>query len=174
MPPEYEDHSEMFEEARIIFRNFEGKEGPMNTAGNRNFCVVLTAEQADDLERKGYNVKRKPPREDGDEEFRFLKVKVSFKGRPPRIVMLTSRGRTTLDEDLCQMLDVAEIESSDLIIQPYKYTVNGKTGISAYLKSIYVTIHEDALELKYANVREIGGRSDFPEESDEDLDEIDY
>ena len=54
------------EGARLIFRNFSGREVPgYNRAGDRNFCVVLDPETADMLEADGWNVKRKEPREEG-------------------------------------------------------------------------------------------------------------
>jgi hypothetical protein len=34
--------------------------------------------------------------------------------------------------------------------------VSGKTGISAYLQSLFITIIEDPLELKYAQVNDRG------------------
>jgi hypothetical protein len=34
-------------------------------------------------------------------------------------------------------------------VRPYAWDVNGKTGVKAYLKTLFVTIDEDALELKY-------------------------
>lgn len=151
------DNNETFEDAHIVFRNFGGREGLYNSEGDRSFSIRLTDEQADHLEKKGWNVKRKPPREEGDDNFNHLPVKVGFKGpRPPRIVMVTSRGRTNLDETLCEILDFADIKTVDLIVRPYQWAVNGKTGIKAYLHAIYVTINEDELELKYQDVPEIG------------------
>jgi hypothetical protein len=151
------------EGARIVFRNFAGKATPYNAEGNRNFAVVLDAEMADRLETAGWNVQRRPPKVEGDDEFRILKVKVHFTGRkPPRIVLITSRGRTQLSEDLAEMLDYADLETVDLIVRPYEWEVNGKTGVKAYLQSIYATIREDELERKYADVPEIGYTNNAP------------
>lgn len=157
-----------FENMRIVFRNFAGEERQYNAAGKRNFALVLSDEQADALEADGWNVKRKPPREEGEDNFNFLGVTVSYKGRPPRLVMLSSRGRTTLDEGTAELLDFAEIDSVDLIIRPYDWVVNDNKGRKAYLKTIYVTIHEDDLDLKYSGVHEVG--YDEPEVDEEVFD----
>jgi hypothetical protein len=66
--------------------------------------------------------------------------------------MVTSRGRTNLGEAEVDLLDWADITNVDLIVRPYEWTVSGKSGIKAYLQAIYVTIEEDALELKYADL----------------------
>jgi hypothetical protein len=143
------------EGVRIVFRNFSGNETQYNAAGKRNFNVVLDEAMANLLESDGWNVKRKPPKEEGDDPFNVLHVTVSYKGRPPRVIMISSRGRTTLDEETVDLLDFADIENVDMIIRPYDWEVNGNTGRKAYLHAIYVTIHEDELELKYADVHEI-------------------
>lgn len=164
------DNNLTFEDARIIFRNFEGRQTTYNDEGKRNFSLVLTPEQWEELKADGWNVKDKPPREDGDEPLFHLPVTVSFKGkRPPRVILLTSRGRNTLDADTAMMVDWADIEKVDLIIRPYDWEVSGKTGRKAYLVAIYVTIHEDALELKYADIEEVGAgsRQGEPEEFEE-------
>lgn len=141
-------------DARIIFRNFEGREGQYNREGDRNFAVVLDQAQAEILAEDGWNVKFPQPREDGEIRDPYMQVSVSFKNRPPTIVMITSRGRTNLTEGNCVLLDWAEIAMVDMIVHPYEWTVGGRTGVKAYLRSIYVTIREDELELKYADVPE--------------------
>lgn len=146
------DKNVILEDVKIIFRNFAGKEGMYNREGDRNFAVLLDAPLANAMLKDGWNVKMLKPREEGDPEQAYLQVSVNFRGRPPRVVMITSRGRTPLDEGEVEILDWADIQTADLIIRPYEWAVNGKTGIKAYLQSIFVTIDEDPLELKYADL----------------------
>jgi len=149
------ENTVLMEGVRIIFRNFAGKEGQYNREGDRNFAVLLDEPTAEAMAADGWNVKWLKPREaDEDETVQaYLPVSLNFgKGRPPRVVMITSRGRTTLDEDMVELLDWADIVNVDLIVRPYEWTVSGKSGIKAYLQSIYVTIEEDELERKYAEL----------------------
>lgn len=156
-----DDKNVLMEGVRIIFRNFAGKEGMYNREGDRNFAVLLDDDVADKMAKDGWNVKTLKPREDDEDptEQAYIQVAVNFKGRPPRVVMVTSRGRTNLGEDEVELLDWADIQNVDLIIRPYEWVVNGKTGTKAYMQSIYVTIHEDALELKYADIQDVPTRS---------------
>lgn len=145
------DNTVLMEGVRIIFRNFSGKEGQYNREGDRNFAVLLDDTIANAMAEDNWNVKWLKPRDEDEEETpqAYLPVSLNFKGRPPRIVLITSRGRTNLDESSVEMLDWADIVNVDLIVRPYEWTVNEKSGIKAYLQSIYVTIEEDALEMKY-------------------------
>lgn len=146
------DNTVVMENVRIIFRNFAGREGMYNREGDRNFCVLLDHENAEAMAKDGWNVKVLNAREEDEEDQPYLQVSVNFKGRPPRVVMITSRGRNTLHEGEVELLDWADIRNVDMIIRPYEWAVNGKTGIKAYLQSIFVTIEEDELELKYADI----------------------
>ena len=85
------------ENARIIFRNFSGEERMYNKKGDRNFTLVLTPEKAEELRNLGYNVKTRPPREEGDENQYLLAVSVSYKIRPPKIVLINGRLKIDLD-----------------------------------------------------------------------------
>jgi hypothetical protein len=68
--------------------------------------------------------------------------------------MITSRGRTHLDESSVETLDWVDILNVDLIVRPYEWNVNGRGGIKAYLQSLYVTIEEDPLEIKYSELEQ--------------------
>lgn len=156
----------LMENAEILFRNFSGKEGMYNAEGDRNFCVLLDEETSRQLIEDGWNVKTLRARDDDEEPRNYIQVSVKYRGRngnavrPPTIVMVTSKGRTALSEAECELLDWVDIKNVDLIVRPFEWAVNGKTGIKAYLKSIYVTIQEDALQLKYADVPQLDGGTD--------------
>lgn len=142
----------VLQDRRILFRNFSGEEGRFNAKGQRNFNVLLENEEAEAMLDDGWNVKYLQPREEGDLPQPRLEVSVHFGKNPPRVVLITSKGKTPLDESMISLLDWAEIELVDMIIRPYEWEVNGRAGVKAYLKSIYVTIREDELEKKYLDV----------------------
>jgi hypothetical protein len=127
-------------DARIIHRNFEGRGTMYNREGDRNFSVVIPSQDmADKLIELGWNVKIKDPREDGDEPFIFLPVKVSFNGYGPAVYLQSGNRRIELDEETVKCLDDVDVISADMDIRPYDWgPINGKYGRSAYLQSIRV------------------------------------
>lgn len=144
----------VLENARIIFKNFAGEEKKYNPRGKRNFCVIIpNNEVANALENDGWNIKWLQPRDEDDEPTPYIQVAVAFGSYPPNITLISSKGKKTrLDEDTVSMLDTAEITNVDVEIRPYSWEANGKTGIKAYVKNMYVTIEEDRLAAKYDNL----------------------
>ena len=139
----------VIENAKIGFRNFSGKAAKFNPAGRRNFCVFLDKEDGLKLEEDGWNISWLQPREEGDDLVPYLQITVSYENIPPKIVLVTKKRKTVLDDISVDELDTAEIENVDLIIRPYNWSVQGKDGIKAYVKSMYVTIVEDEFAEKY-------------------------
>jgi hypothetical protein len=137
------------EDARLIFRNFEGKEGKYNRAGDRSFCLVIPDEEtANKLAEDGWNVKGLA-NNDSDEALYYISVAVNYQNIPPEIYIITRRGKELMTEDMVASLDYADILTADVIVRPYNWEVNGKTGVKAYLKTMYVTIQEDEFAAKY-------------------------
>lgn len=149
----------MVEGANLIFRNFTGREGQYNREGDRNFSITLDPQTAKVLEKDGWNVKYLEAREEGEEDTPYITIAVNFKQKPPRVVMIASKSRTTLTEDQVGVLDWADIKVADLIARGYDWVVGDKSGTKAYLKSLFVTIEEDELERKY-------GISDTPDQEE--------
>lgn len=140
------------ENARIVFRNLSGKPDKFNPqGGKRSFSVVIEDHEfANELKREGWNIKQFNPSPDSDEEpAHFISVKVSYNNIPPHIYLCTSKNKTLLNEDTVGQLDYAEISNVDIVITPYQYEMSGRSGISAYVKTMYVTVVEDEFASKY-------------------------
>lgn len=143
--------------ARITYRNFSGAGSKFNREGDRNFAVIIPdSDIADALVEDGWAVKIKPPREEGDSPFMFLKVKVLFKTRAngeltPNIYLVSNGNQVKLDEESVNCLDNIDIQNVDLDIRPYDWEVNGKTGRSAYLHAMRVTQEIDRFATRFTD-----------------------
>lgn len=132
------------DDARIIYRNFSGEGSKFNREGDRNFSVIIDDPTiADELIAQGWNVKIKEPREEGEDPFITLPVKVKFNERGPRVYLITGNKRNELDEESISILDNVDIVSIDMDIRPYDWEVNGKSGRTAYLHSMRVVQEVD-------------------------------
>lgn len=161
MPPNKDDSpSVLIEGAKLVFRNFAGLAKDFNSEGDRNFSVILDPKRAEQMLAAGWRVKQLKPRDDDELGDYHLKVKLNYRtGRPPRAVQITSNNRVELGMEEVSMLDVADIKNVDLIINGYWSDMAGG-GYTGYLKSIWVTINEDELDLKYSEQNQKPGEED--------------
>lgn len=150
----------VMENARLIFRNFEGREEKYNRKGDRNFGLIIEdPEVAQQLAEDGWNIKELTPKNNDDyddtpEAIYWLPVTVRFDNVPPKVMLVTRRKKTRLNEDNINTVDYANIAKVDLTVTPYDWEVNGKSGTKAYLQTMYVTINEDEFADKYADLEE--------------------
>jgi hypothetical protein len=155
-----QDNTVLMEGVRIIFRNFIGEAGPYNQAGDINFGVLIDDETAEAMLADDWNVKILEPRPDDEEQHRqaWLPVAIKYEGRngpvrPPTIFVIKSNGeRVYLNEDTIGSLQWADIQNVDVIVRPFAWDYNNKSGVKAYVKTMVVTIQEDYLEQKYGSM----------------------
>lgn len=143
----------ILEDVMIGYRNFAGVEGPYNKAGDRSFAAFLDEALAERLLNDGWNVKWPKEKDDisSEEDTRlpYLPIAIGYNNYPPKVIIIANDNKTKLGEAEIEMLDYADIINVDIVVRPYNYTVLGKTGVKAYVKSLYVTIEVDAFYDKY-------------------------
>lgn len=142
----------IIDDARMVFRNFEGREDKYNRKGDRNFALVIpTEEMAQALTERGWNVKIRDNREEGGDLFMYLPVKVKFNDRGPTIYLNTNGRVNMLDEESAGMIDQIDIATSSMDIRPYDWNLSsGKSGRSAYLERLDVVQELDRFAARYA------------------------
>lgn len=157
-------HVLQIDNASICFKNFRGEGGKFNKEGDRNFALIIPNEEMaealqNDANQYGasWNVKIKPPREEGDTPFIYLPVKVKFNDKGPMVYLQSGRNRVKLDQDSISMLDDIDIASVDMDIRPYDNEINGKPFRAAYLQSMCVTQDIDRFAERFAS-------EEYPEE----------
>lgn len=144
-------------DVRIMWRNFAGEARQYNDAGKRNFAIPLDKELALELRALGWNVKDKESTDGSGDTLYHLSVNVKMDSRvPPRIFMITEsrNSRTQLDEDTVKLLDYAAFKMISLTLRAHNWgpMAGNKYGVTAYLKTGYFTIEEDALDIEYAHI----------------------
>lgn len=145
------------DDAMIIFKNFKGEGGRYNAEGNRNFAILIQDQEIanaliEDTNKYGvgWNVHIKAPREEGDDPFMYLPVKVKFNGRGPVVYLKSGSNRVKLTEETIACLDDIDIASVDLDIRPYDNEVNKNPHRTAYLQSMCVIQDIDRFAARFA------------------------
>lgn len=148
-------------DARILWPNFAGRGDRFNKQGDRNFTLLIPDQEiAEALQNdknehgKGWNVKIKDARDEGEAPFMHMKVNVKFNGRGPNIYLVSGKKQIPLNEDTVSMLDEIDIVSCDMDIRPYDGEMpSGQAFRSAYLSALRVHQRVD----RFAMNNEFGG-----------------
>ena len=141
------------EGAIVIWKNFSGERDKFNP-GKRGFSVVIDdAVMADELRQEGWNIKERNLQEGADpsEQEWTLPVKLNM-NRYTQVWLIVGNHKTLLDENTVAQLDVVDFVNCDISIRPYEWEMGGRTGITAYVDSMYVTIRENKFAEKYADL----------------------
>lgn len=147
------DRNIVLEDCRLMFRNFSGAPDPFGHT-DRVFHVVLDNEVAEVLSAEGWNIRALKPRNEEEEHnpCKTLKVKIGEKFTPT-IIVISNNVKTRLSGNDISILDCAEIDHADMVINPYSWSQpTGGHGITAYLRSLYVTFVDDPLIAKYSGM----------------------
>lgn len=137
--------------------NFDGAKRGFNEEGDYNFKLIIPDEDVDRLRAEGWNVRENEPYEEGDPPEYLLDVKISDKFGLPPIYFLKSGNRKVLIEKIedCKNIKRAMVDQVDVIIQPSRWVNGDRTGISAYVKEMYVQIKSSRFSDKYDDYEEI-------------------
>ena len=142
------------ENRRVLFPNFRGEKSMYNERGDITFSVLVDdLDEAEELLALGWALKPLT-NEDDEVDAYHLPVKLQFKSRmPPRVfqVFLDDNRKVQLLPDTIEMLDYLPISYVDVDLNPYEWSVQGKSGIKAYCQVMYVVIEETRLDRKYAD-----------------------
>ena len=134
-------------DAEIIHRwsNFRGIGSRYNAEGCRNFDLIIPDDMAEQMKADGWNVKQTAGNDRFPAQY-YVNVNISWAKYPPSVDFITSRGRTTIDEEVIGELDTAEIERMDMAINlSYRKKDDGSTGIKGYVQTMDVWLYEDPI-----------------------------
>lgn len=133
------------------YRNFAGLPDQFNPGGGKRYFnfVIDDPEAAQEMKNDGWNVKIKPPREEGDTPFCYLKVAVAFpkpgsRARDLDIAMFKSSGVNKLDESTIGLLDRAYITKANIVVRPYNWDQNDPNKKAAYVQELHAYVQEES------------------------------
>lgn len=139
--------------ASLIFKNFKGEAKKFNAKGNRNFHIQLTKELADGLLSDFSDLNIKFPEDDLDESYNpHIVVKIATNNKIPEVYKIIGDKSIQLTERTLGTLDNDKFDNVDLVLRPYHWEINDKTGTSLYLQKGYFTVEEDIFSKKYSRI----------------------
>lgn len=141
------------------FSHFDGRKDTFNEEGDHNFTIVLDPDFAAELMTipNGWNIKERAGREEGDPSEFTLKIKISYKYEQPAIYLLKGNKRFRASEEDLADIKRSTCERIDLIASPSRWVQPDRTGVTAYVKEMYVKIRESRFAEMYSDYDDADG-----------------
>lgn len=141
------------EDGILAYTNFSGKK---SESGKRTVTFVIPDDIAQDLIKDGWNLRLETFEKQPDRSPRYLlNCTIQYRtkdGRPkdPKIYLVRPNGLQHMTEETVDNLDGGvDILSVDAVIRPFYWEVGSRSGISAYINSMYITVKEEPVDAKY-------------------------
>lgn len=147
----------IIEDAQVVpaLKNFSGNRfGP---SGMKDFMIMLNEDEAAALLELGYNLQyfRKEDEDGNEVVIPELKIRARFDKFPPEVYTVYGDVHgpiTQLTEETVGELDNVRFVSCDISFTPYNWERNGKSGTTAYLRTMYVIIPKKDFAEKYGDM----------------------
>lgn len=145
-------------EGQIAYSNFSGAPTQYKPeGGERSVTFVIPDNIAEDLANEGWKI-RLQEFDDGTSRYlldtTFLFRTRNGQPRDPKIFIVRDKKLIHVTEETVDSLDHADIVSVDAVISPSYWEWAGKSGIKAYINSMYITIKENPIDAKYRKMME--------------------
>lgn len=145
-------------QVKWAWSHFAGEKATFNDAGDHNFIVILPEEDALKLLEipDGWAIKRHDPREEGDPPEYTLKAHISYRFEQPDVYIIKGNRRFKATEEDLSDIKRSTCERIDVILGPSRWRrPTGETGVTAYVKEMYVVIRESRFAAEYADYEEV-------------------
>lgn len=138
---------------KIINRNFAGNPTEYNPTGRRQFTVRLPGDIAAAMAADGWNVKVREAEDGSSSGYLTVDATSNDKFKPAIVqVVKQSNGKYRKQywpEANLAELDSAQLKNVKLRVRPYHYTAAGRSGIKAYLSTMYFEMVADPFDAEY-------------------------
>ena len=138
------------EDGRVALKNFRGDK--FGNGGKRSFCLVIPTEEIkDELIKRGWNVRIKPPFHEDEEPFMYLPININdFRddGRGPNVYIKSGNNplyKVESNNRLDSLQDMS-IAGIDLYFRPYDNPERGTRTAWAQSLKIYQRITDPFYE----------------------------
>ena len=141
----------VIDDAILRFHNFAGAQTEFNAKGNRNIDVILPdKEMAEMMGEKGWNVKIRKPRNEDEDPYYTLNIKINMESRwPPKIFQVNRSNQVQYDAEMVDGMDDINMQDIGLVINGSEWESQFGHGIKAYLDQMYFRIKPGVFGHKY-------------------------